>query len=213
MLQCMGLQRVGHNRVTEQQPLVLGLSRPLLLQPLGQGLCSLALPSPGKVIAGGWIPGAASELPGQSRAPAFQSQTERQLGWTVLSRLLLPGNREEEWGGGSCVSGWGTHSRGEGPVRIGRSSQLTCRTNMEDVRREAPNSQRGDDPSALRLFWKCTEVLRGCTWVVSRQKRVWVSDILQNCSDTRVTARHCQVTWVSSPSARSSNSGSHSRTT
>ena len=103
-------------------------------------------------------------------APLPFSHRQRQLGWTVLSRLLLPANREEEWGGGSCVSGWGTRSRGEDPVRIGRSSQLTCRTNMEGVRREAPNSQRGDDPSALHLFWKCTEVLRGCTRVVSRQK-------------------------------------------
>ena len=127
--------------------------------------------------------------------------------------LCCSGNREEERGRGSCVSGRGTRSRGGGPARI-RWSLLTCRTNMEGVCREATNSQRGDDPSDLHWLWKCTEVLRCCTQVVSGQKRVWVPDILQNCSDIW---SHCQarprVSRVPAPSTGSSNSGSRSRTT
>lgn len=128
--------------------------------------------------------------------------------------LCCPGNWEEERGRESCLSGQGTRSRGGGPARIRWSSLLTCQPNMEGVCGEAVNSQRGDDPSNLHLLWKCTKVLRGCTHVVSGQKRVWVPDILQNCSDTwsHRQARP-RVSRVPAPSAGSSNSGSRIRTT
>ena len=132
---------------------------------------------------------------------------------TCRSRWIL-GNWEEEQGRGSCLSGQGTRSRGGGPARIRWSSLLTCQPNMEGVCREAVNSQRGDDPSNLHLLWKCTKVLGGCTQMASGQKRVWVPDILQNCSDTwsHRQARP-RVSRVSAPSTGSSNGGSRIRTT
>ena len=128
--------------------------------------------------------------------------------------LCCPGNWEEEQGRGSCLSGQGTRSRGGGPARIRWSSLLTCQPNMEGVCREAVNSQRGDDPSNLHLLWKCTKVLGGCTQMASGQKRVWVPDILQNCSDTWSHRQAWpRVSRVSAPSTGSSNSGSRIRTT